>query len=207
MTELAGADKVFEWFRTRPTGVFKSGKIIDELEKKIILETDLEGLMTLRELLANEYAGHGRHDEAEALYRMLSDQRPDNPMPLIALAEAKLFFQDRPDEAMPIIDKAVDLAIKSGNFRRHALGTKARIALRMKSYGMLEDVLKQLMDLRFVRGNIDCGIERDFFDRLPPGAIDAKVASDYDKFCIMISKIAAERASKKALPEHRREKR
>jgi hypothetical protein len=198
MTELAGADKVYEWFRTRPMDAFKSGRIVDELERKIIIETDLEGLMTLRELLAHEYAGRGRHNESEALYRMLSSQQPDDPLPLIWLSGAKLYYQDRPEEAMPIIDKAIDLAMKSGNFRRHALGTKARIALKLKSYGLVEDVLKELMDLRFVRGNIDCGIERDFFDRLPPGAIDTKVASDYDKFCIMISKKAAENASKKA---------
>jgi hypothetical protein len=198
MTEPTAADKVYEWFMTRPMDMFKSGRIIDELERKIMLETDLGGLMALRELLAHEYAGRGRHSEAEALYLMLSSQQPDDPLPLISLAGAKLYYQNRPDEAMPIIDKAIDLAMKSGNLRRDALGTKARIALGLKSYGIVEDVLKQLINLKFVRGNSDCGIERDFFDRLPPGAIDPEVASDYDKFCIMMSRKASERANKKA---------
>ena len=93
---------------------------------------------------------------------------------------------------MSIIDEAIDRAMRSGNFRRDALGTKARIALGLKDYGVVEEVLKQLMGLKFVHGNVDCGIERDFLDRLPPGAIDAKVASDYDRFCIMMSKKVAE---------------
>ena len=179
---MGGADKVYEWLTTLPKGVVKSGRIIDELEKRIILETDLDELRTLRELLAHEYRGRGRHSEAEALYLKLHSDQPNDPLPLISLAGAKVYSQDHPEEAMPIIDKAIEIATRSGNFRRYALGTKARVALALKGYEIVEDVLKQLMNLKFVDGNIDCGVERDFFDQLPPGAIDENVAKDYDRF-------------------------
>jgi hypothetical protein len=38
------------------------------------------------------------------------------------------------------------------------------------------------MELKFGPGHVDCGIERDFFDRLPPGVINDDVARRYDKF-------------------------
>ena len=38
MAELAAADKVYEWFMTRPMDIFKTGRIIDELEKRMMLK-------------------------------------------------------------------------------------------------------------------------------------------------------------------------
>jgi len=42
-------------------------------------------------------------------------------------------------------------------------------------------MLTRIMQLGFERGNIDTGIMRDFFDRLPPGSIDPEVARQYEE--------------------------
>lgn len=39
------------------------------------------------------------------------------------------------------------------------------------------------MDTKLTRDNADLGIERDFFDALPPGSIDPEVARQYDDYC------------------------
>jgi hypothetical protein len=63
------------------------------------------------------------------------------------------------------------------------LGTKARIALRLRDYRLVEDVLKQIMQLQFARENADIGAERDFLDALPPHSIDPAVARQYHEYC------------------------
>lgn len=177
-----GYNRMLDWYESLPRKNHSDGSMIDVLEKRILLETDAEALQTLRFLLAGEYAAHGRNEDAESLCWTLHRECPDDPMPLISLASKTLYCRNRPQEAMPIIDQAIDIANRSQTFRRFALGAKARIALELHDYSIVEDVLKQLMKLKLARGNIDCGIERDFFDRLPRGVIDENVAREYDKF-------------------------
>jgi hypothetical protein len=85
--------------------------------------------------------------------------------------------------AIRIIDQAVDAALRSGTYRRLALGFKARIGLRIHAYRAVEGALKQIMELTFTRGNLDIGIERDFLDQWPPGSIDPVVARRYGEYC------------------------
>jgi hypothetical protein len=75
------------------------------------------------------------------------------------------------------------VAMRAGVFRRHALATKARIALALNAHAVVEDVLRRIMALTFTRGNIDIGVERDILDRLPPDSIDPQVARAYDDYC------------------------
>ena len=84
---------------------------------------------------------------------------------------------------MRIIDKAIEVAMRAGVYRRHALAYKARIASRLQDYRALEAALRDIMSLRFTPGNFDIGRERDFFDDLPPGSIDPEVARQYDEYC------------------------
>jgi hypothetical protein len=133
-------------------------------------------------LLASEYSFYGQHDDADKIYWDLHYQTPNEPMPLISLAEKRLYYQDNPSDAMQIIDRAIPIAMESRHFRRLALGVKARVALALRAYDIVEDVLKQLMSLKFTRQNADCGIERDFLDRLPPGVIDEQIFQDYDTY-------------------------
>ena len=156
--------------------------IIPAIEQRIKNESDAAKLRILNFALASEHKAVGNYAAAEAIYLALFDEDQDEPMPLTLLAEQKLYREQQPEVAMPIIDRAIEVAFRSGIFRRHALGVKARIALELKAYHVVEDVLRQIMQVKFQRGNADIGVERDIFDRLPAGAISADVARQYDQF-------------------------
>jgi tetratricopeptide (TPR) repeat protein len=156
---------------------------IHVLQERIDSEPDAAKRRELKFILAQEYKQEDDYAECEAIYLQLFETKPDDPVPLIKLAEQKLYFERQPEAAMRIIDRAIEVAYGSGNFRRNALGVKARIALAMEDFGIVEGVLTRIKQLGFEYGNIDAGFRRDFFDRLPPGSIDPEVARQYDEHC------------------------
>ena len=157
--------------------------IIPALEERIRRETDAARLHHLRFQLASEHQVRGDYAAADAVHLADIDANPDEPMPLISLAGQKLYQEEKPEVALPIIDRAIEVAMRTGMFRRHALATKARIALALNDHAAVEDVLRRIMALTFTRGNADIAVERDFFDRLPSGSIDPQVARAYEEYC------------------------
>jgi len=174
--------QVHDWYSAW-TRKHRDVGLIAALEARVRDETHPAKLQTLRRLLASEYEANRNYTSAEALYREEFNADPDRPMPLISLAYQKLSGEKDPDAAMRIIDQAFEAAMRSGDFRRHALSTKARIALRLKDYRCMEEVLTQIVEMKFKREDADIGVERDFFDALPLGSIDPDVARRYDEFC------------------------
>jgi uncharacterized protein DUF3658 len=166
-----------DWWDNEPDDV------VPAIEARIRHESHPMRLGALRWLLAQEHRGRGDYPAAETVYLADFAADPDEPRPLISLARQKLADQDQPEEAMRIIDRAIAAATRGGIFRREALGVKARIALRLAAYPIVEDVLRQIMRLTFTPGNLDAEAERDVLDRLPSGAVDADVARAYDAYC------------------------
>jgi hypothetical protein len=157
--------------------------IIPAIEERVQTETHPLRLHALRYLLAEEHREHGDYAGAEAAFLADFDANPDDPMPLILLASQKLDDQNQPEAAMRVIDRAVEVALRAGMWRRQALGLKARTALALGRHAVVEDALRRIVQLTFTRGNLDAGAERDFFDALPPGSIDGDVARTYDAYC------------------------
>ncbi len=167
-----------EWLESPP-----DMDIIPFIEDRIRRELHPSRLRVLRYLLADAHRERGNYAAAEAALLSNFDADPENPQPLVFLARQKLYHEEQPEAAMPVIDRAVEVALRFGMFRRDALGVKARIALALDRHDVVEDVLRRIMALTFTRGNPDVGAERGFFDRLPPGSIDAEVARAYDEYC------------------------
>jgi hypothetical protein len=196
MTNESDRDReLHQWYSERRRAIFRGEagcgaeeELLAALKEKIRNETNEKVARSLKFTLAGEYELQERYAEAEATLLKLMDETPDALLPLISLASQKLYAEQNPQAAMPIIDKAIEIAYRTGIFRRLALGNKARIALALESYVVVEDVLRQLMDLRFGREHVDCGIERDFFDRLPAGVIDEEISRRYDEFSSEIRK-------------------
>lgn len=157
--------------------------IIAMLKNKIVGEKDPQCLRALRGCLALEFADHGDFASAEAVYLEMFNEDPHEPMPLINLGSHKFFREKRPEEALRIINRAVEVSLRSGTYRRLALGHQARIALHLHDYLLVENVLRTLLELTFTRGHVDIGVERDFLDALPPGSVDPDVARRYDEYC------------------------
>jgi hypothetical protein len=179
---LDPVDQIFRWYEEWRRQA-RDVDIVPALEERIRSEADAARLHQLRFMLASEHKERGDYAAAEAVQLADIAANPDEPMPLISLAGQKLYHEEEPDAALPIIDRAIEVAMRAGIFRRHALATKARIALALNDYAAVEDVLRRIMALTFTRGNEDIGAERDFFDRLPPGAIDGEVARAYEEYC------------------------
>jgi tetratricopeptide (TPR) repeat protein len=174
MRNLAADREINEWCARL---YFSDGAsaLLPALRRRLSNEADREKLRALRLALAHELRLVDRLIEAEKLLRVIHDEFPDDPMPLICLASNKHYAEGDPQSALPIIEDAIEIAHRSGTFRRFALGAKARIAHELKRYDLIEDVLRQLLDLTFSKNNFDCAVERDFFDRLPSGVIDEEL--------------------------------
>ena len=174
--------EIGQWYRELVMSN-RGRKITPMIEKRMEGESNRMVFEELRSLLAMEHSREGNYAAAEAIHLQEFEEDPDDPMPLISLAGQKLYYEDQPELAMSFIDRAISVAYRSGIFRRHALATKARIALELKRYDVVESVLKDILQLTFNRKNFDIGRERDILDRLPPGSIDPEVARQYDEYC------------------------
>jgi len=173
-------NEVYRWYEDvelTSVGV----EAIRVLQERIDSELDAAKRRALKFILAHEYLQEDDYAACEAIYLQLFETKPDDPIPLIKLAEQKLCFERQSETAMRVIDRAIEVAYGSGNFRRNALGVKARIALAMEDFQIVEAVLTQIMQLGFEYGNVDVGFRRDFLDRLPPGSIDPEVALQYEE--------------------------
>jgi tetratricopeptide (TPR) repeat protein len=163
--------------------------VIHAVEERIDSEPDAAKRRELKFILAQEYGHAQDYAASEAIYLALVEAEPDDPTPLIKLAEQKFYFERQLEAAMRIIDRAIAVACGSGKLRRNALSVKARIALAMREFQVVEGVLKRIMQLGLEYGYTDTGGMRDFFDRLPPGSIDPEVARQYDEHCRMLAEV------------------
>lgn len=180
-------DEVYRWYAEWDEEE-SSAVVVAAIKDRIGRETNSLKVSILRGFLAQEYRDEGDYASATAAY--LDDFNADpREMPLITLANQKFYDENQPEEAVPIIAQAVEVALRSGTFRRLALGTQARLALHIQDYRLVEHVLRTLLNLKFTRGNADINVERDFFDALPPGSVDPEVARQYDEHCRMRGKL------------------
>jgi tetratricopeptide (TPR) repeat protein len=161
-------------------------KNIKAIEDRIRAKPDAPEVDQLYTYLSHQYSFHGDFATAEAIDLQLADRHPDDPLPLNSVATNKLYFLNQPQEAMEVIDRALEVARRTGTLRRYTLGNKARIALGLKRYDIVEDVLKEIMELKIDPELPDIGRERDFFDRLPPDSIDPEVARQYNEYCLAV---------------------
>jgi hypothetical protein len=88
---------------------------------------------------------------------------PEATLPLVSKAELFLYHMDRVTEAKNTIEIGIRSSNQTGHFRRHALAVKARIALALDDYGLLEQTLNSIVETRVEPGSQDVGREGDFF--------------------------------------------
>ena len=119
--------KLHQWYdslqRTK-----RDAEIIEEIELRIRSTQDQETVKYLTSILASELRRQEKYPEAETTLLGLAANFPDDPAPLISLAEQELYFEQNPAKALSLADRALERAHRYGNFRRQALGVKARIA-------------------------------------------------------------------------------
>jgi hypothetical protein len=158
--------------------------IIESINLRLADEANPDTRRSLQFILVEECKRQERFQEAEAVLRKLSEEPSTEEYPLVSLAEQKLYYEEQPEQAMEIIDRAIVFARISGNFRRLALGVKARVAIKLERWNAIPDILQEIMSLPpRKKTDADISTERDFFDRLPAGAINEALAKEYEDFC------------------------
>ena len=183
MSDAEAVYEIAEWHSSLMRRRLPLDEEAAAIEERLRDETDPDKRYELRFWPAGALPNAGRMAEAEVLYLALHAERPDKPRNLISLAEKFLYAAEQPEMALPVIDQAIDVAFRSGDFRRNALGVKGRIAFALKRYDLVEEVMRRIIPLRTARGHCDCGMERDILDRLPPSTIDEEVRREYAELC------------------------
>lgn len=158
--------------------------ILQKIGVRMQAESDSEDARSLAFILASELTRQERYREAENILLDLSAKDPLEPYPLIRLAEVKLYYEQELEDALEVVDSALERAKASEHFVRLALGVKARIAERLGRYDLVSDVLRAIMAMSTPGSSrVDVGVERDFFDRIPSGAVDVTLLHEYEAFC------------------------
>src|SRR3982074_3665059 len=91
-----------EWQQSQP-----DMDIIPAIEDRIRRESHPSRLHVLQYLLVDAHRGRGNYAASEAAFPSDFDADPEKPQPLIFLASQKLYDEEQPEAAMPVIDRAV----------------------------------------------------------------------------------------------------
>lgn len=142
-----------------------------------------EDQSTLAHILGVFLANAERYDEALSWFDKVIKRDPDHVRSAIAKAMIHRDWRNDPDEALEAIEIALERAVRTRFYRRHALGEKARILLKLRRGEELGQVLEQIMSLQMFSDVRDIGRERDFVDRAPPGLIAEDIVARYNEFC------------------------
>jgi tetratricopeptide (TPR) repeat protein len=124
-----------------------------------------------------------RYDEALSWFDMVIKREPDHVRSAIAKAMIYRGSRNNPEKALEAIEVALERAFRTRFYRRHALGEKARILLKLRRGEALGQVLEKIMSLEMFYDVRDIGRERDFVDRAPPGLIPDDIVARYNRFC------------------------
>jgi tetratricopeptide (TPR) repeat protein len=161
---------------------FPIGEAVDRVRSRL-KSASVEDRPTLEHILGVFLVDAGRHDEALPLFDRVIEQQRDHVTSVIAKAVIYLKDRNEPEKALELVDLALERAFRTRFYRRHALGEKARILLKLGRGEELGRVLELIMSLEMFSDVRDIGRERDFVDRAPPGLIPEDILARYDRFC------------------------
>jgi len=148
--------------------------------ENLVTEADSESSWVIAmTLLESEYSWYGMKVEEEQTAREVLRRFPDEPMAYINLATCLATSLDKPDEAVDVALSGVSVSKEKGVFRRHALQTLARIAKAARRYSIVENVIKQLIDLSEYSSSQDVNMETDFLESLPKSQVNQELVSEY----------------------------
>ena len=123
-----------------------------------------------------------RLDDVLTVRLRYHDEFPDDPLTSLGIAGFYLSAVDEPLKATLWLEKAEVAARATGRFIRFVLHDKARAALELNDYGMLERCLVELAQLRIRRDTADIRRERDFFDRADKARLSKEVVEKYEAY-------------------------
>lgn len=129
-----------------------------------------------------EYLVRNDFEAATAILLQEIQRRPQAPMPLLTLAEQKHFYEGKADEAVAIAARALALADKANEFRRHARAVLLRSASDAGDVELVRTCLREIIELDRREGEIDVGKEDDLLVRAQKLKIEKELLDRYKVF-------------------------
>jgi|SRR5690349_17168910 len=149
------------------------------------LSTQLEQAKTAEERLAiesdlvTEFYRKGRYDNAKAILEKHVRADRKHPYPVISLAEHFHYYDVDRRKALRLIQMASRRALKVGEFRYHALGVQARLAVETRKWRLLAQTIRSMTRHRHKTGRADVFPETDFIAHIPKGRVPSAVLDAY----------------------------
>ena len=155
--------------------------LIKTFEKWLENETRPEMIDSIFGVLRQEYLRFEDWENAKKLLMHELDKNPDSVLPLITLANQRLYYEEDFPQALIDIEVAIDKALRVDQFLLHALYVKARILKELKEYDLLSELLVDLTTRTDIPSkNGDCGREWDFTENLF-GLVDSVIVDGFLK--------------------------
>jgi hypothetical protein len=161
---------------------YGSKKFVEIIEKKISESNNPSKKLAYLEFSANQLTIVGRPNEALDLLRTIAKMNPSSVISQLSIVSHLLFVLDQPEKALEELLPAESLSNETGHFRRHVQAEKARIALALNDYDMLNAAINRISQIVVVPDKRDVGKERDFFDRADKNRLKPETISNFQKY-------------------------
>jgi tetratricopeptide (TPR) repeat protein len=154
---------------------------IDTIRIRLMLEELDPERYAIEILLFREFRRTGMYSEAKEVIDGIIERHSHEIFPRVWLAELYLSFLDNPVKALKIIESAVVLAGEQGVLQRYVWGVRARIAVKLNRYDLLEECLSRLLDLSRTANEKDVGLEVDFFTHADHTRLSKSIVEQFKK--------------------------
>lgn len=170
--------EVFDWYasldkRSADHRPLIESKIADEKDQDV--RRELFVILGIESVRLNDASSH-----IDAFRRSVAEF-PDDPLLWCSLSSAYAYLSSDSAQALVVMEKAVEVARRTGMFRRQVLHAKARLYRDMKDYPGLERCLHEIMAEPRSR-SADVTKENDFLRNLEPGLVSTQTLDAYAEF-------------------------
>lgn len=137
-------------------------------------------------LLQTLFGAAGEPGKAVEAAEQAVQERPEDPLTWCALAMAHrdpALGVDALQHALHAIETAIGKARATGAYLRYCLNDRARIAVAMSRWDLLEQTLRETLEIPPRRGVVDIRLEDDFLRTIPEGVVDHELLRRYREAC------------------------
>lgn len=162
--------------------IYGKKELVEVIEQKIVEARNPSQKLAYLEFNANQLTIGGRPNEALDVLRTIAKMNSDSVISQLSIVSHLLFILEQPEKALEELLLAEKLSNETGHFKRHVQAEKARIALALNDYDMLNTAINYISQIVVMPDKRDVGKERDFFDRADKSRLQSETISNFQKY-------------------------
>ena len=162
--------------------IYGKKKFLEIIGEKISGSNNPSKKLAYLEFNANQLTVVGRSNEALDVLRAIAKMNSNSVISQLSIVSHLLFVLDQPEKALEELSPAESLSNETGHFRRHVQAEKARIALALNDYDMLNAAINCISQIVVMPDMRDVGKERDFFDRADKNRLKPETISNFQNY-------------------------